>query len=386
MSVVAAIPGPMDVVGSAARSAGETVVETVWDAVFSVVADAVESITSALVSAINGSTPVDLAGGWWASPERQEITVLVASMSAALLAVFFLLTIIRSALAGESSVMIRAAVVDLPVAVFGSVAVAVVASLLLGIVDAASVEVLGDVDVALGRFAGSLAVADVLSRSGLLGLVFAVLYIVGALLLWLELLVRSALIYLVIVFAPLAFSARVFPAARHMSRRMVEIGIALIVSKFAIVLALAVGAAAVNASTPPPEGPAAEADLRGMLVGAAVMLTAALMPWLLLKVIPLFEAAAVAEGAARAPMRAAAVVMTTAVATTSLAKIAHNKSAAGGIQGAGGGAHGGAGTAGPSGGAPPATGGSPPRGPARVGGITAVPLGGSASTSAGERR
>ena len=145
-------------------------------------------------------------------------------MAASLLAVFFLLTVIRSLVAGEPGGMIRAALVDLPFAVFATAATATVAGLLLAIVDGASSVVLGDVATSLGGFGAALGATDALTQSGLLGLVFAVLYLVGALLLWLELLVRSALIYVVVIFAPLAFSARVFPGTRQASRRVMEIG------------------------------------------------------------------------------------------------------------------------------------------------------------------
>ena len=99
---------------------------------------------------------------------------------------------------------------------------------------------------------------------------------------------------------------------------------ALIISKLAIALALAVGAAAIGASTPtsPSEGVPGGAELQGMLVGVAVMLTAAFMPWLVFKVIPIFEAALVTQGAARAPLRGAAVATSTVLAASSLSRIA----------------------------------------------------------------
>ena len=131
-----------------------------------------------------------------------------------------------------------------------------------------------------------------------MGIIFGLLFIVGAILVWLQLLVRSALIYILVVMAPLGFATRAHPGTRHVARRTVEMGVALIVSKFGVAVAFGVGAAAVESGNPAEGG-----DLSSMMTGVAVMLMAAFMPWVIWKAIPVVEGAAVAGGVERAPVR-----------------------------------------------------------------------------------
>ena len=58
----------------------------------------------------------------------------------------------------------------------------------------------------MGEFSASLATVDALAGSGLLGVIFGLLFLVGAILVWLQLLVRGALLYILVVLAPLGFA------------------------------------------------------------------------------------------------------------------------------------------------------------------------------------
>ena len=132
--------------------------------------------------------------------------------------------------------------------------------------------------------AASLAAVDALTGAGLLGIIFGLLFIVGAILVWLQLLVRSALIYILIVLAPLGFATRAHPGTRPIARRTIEMGVALILSKFGVAVAFGVGAAAIESSNG--VGAGEGVDLAGMMTGVAVMLMAAFMPWVIWKAIP----------------------------------------------------------------------------------------------------
>ena len=68
----------------------------------------------------------------------------------------------------------------------------------------------------------------------------------GAFLLWVELLIRSAAIYVVVLFLPLALASLAWPAIAHWCRRLVNTLVALILGTFVIVsvLSLAAGALA----------------------------------------------------------------------------------------------------------------------------------------------
>ena len=67
--------------------------------------------------------------------------------------------------------------------------------------------------------------------------------------LWLELLIRSAAVYVAVLFLPLAIATLVWPAVSHWCRRLVETLAALILSKFVIVAVLSLAAGALSSGT-----------------------------------------------------------------------------------------------------------------------------------------
>jgi hypothetical protein len=113
----------------------------------------------------------------------------------------------------------------------------------------------------------------------------------ATLVLWCELLIRSAAVYVIVLMLPLFFAALVWPARRVWAVRAVELLVALILSKFAIVAVLALGGAAI--------GHAGNLDVTQMLAGATLVLLAAFSPWALLRLLPLHELAAGAAGGLR---------------------------------------------------------------------------------------
>ena len=80
--------------------------------------------------------------------------------------------------------------------------------------------------------------------------------------------------------------------------RAVEILIALILSKFAIVAVLSLGGAAIAASI-------GHQDVSGLMAGTVLIMLAALSPWALLRFVPLAEVAAGAAAALRGELRSA---------------------------------------------------------------------------------
>jgi hypothetical protein len=199
-------------------------------------------------------------------------------------------------------------------AVFGIVALGAITGLLLALTDAASSMVLGDAPDSLGRFFAGFGVSGNVVTGGILGIILFVVFLVGALLVWVELIVRSSLIYLLLACAPLALAARVWPGTRSAFRRLCDIGLALILSKFVIALALALGAAALGGGGAEGGTTAATAgvDAAGLLAGGTLMLLAAFTPFVLLRVLPILETAVVAQGISHSPTRAANTVAQTA--------------------------------------------------------------------------
>ena len=135
------------------------------------------------------------------------------------------------------------------------------------------------------------------------------LCIVAALFVWVELVIRAALVYLLIAFSPLVFAAMVWPAARGMVRKLAELLLALIFSKVVIAVAFSVGAAALagvgNAGHANGDaGGAVTASAGTLFSGLVIFGLAAFAPFVLLKLFPAAEAAVVAQGVSRGPMRA----------------------------------------------------------------------------------
>jgi hypothetical protein len=116
--------------------------------------------------------------------------------------------------------------------------------------------------------------------------------VAAALVLWIELFMREAAVYVVVLMLPLAFAAFVWPARRIWALRAVEVLVALILSKFAIVAVLALGGAAMNASLD-------QHSIGAWLAGLVLLVLAAFTPWALLRLVPLAELAAGAAGSLR---------------------------------------------------------------------------------------
>src|SRR4051794_40943222 len=147
------------------------------------------------------------------------------------------------------------------------------------------------------------------ATSGFATVVLGFVAVVAALLLWVELIVRSSLVYLLVAISPLGFAASLWPAARGFLRRTIEILLAVILSKFVIAVALAIGVAALGGAGTAGAGEstmaAGGASLGTLLVGAVLLGLAAFSPFLILKLIPLAEGALLAQGISRGPVRAA---------------------------------------------------------------------------------
>ena len=111
--------------------------------------------------------------------------------------------------------------------------------------------------------------------------------------LWLELLIRAAAVYVAVLFLPLALATLVWPAVSHWCRRLVETLAALILSKFVIVATLSLAAGAVSSGT---AGTGAHGGgFSAVLAGGALLVMATFVPFAILRLIPAVEAGAVAH-------------------------------------------------------------------------------------------
>jgi len=111
-----------------------------------------------------------------------------------------------------------------------------------------------------------------------------VLTVIGGILIWLELLARTLVIYAALLFFPVLLAAALWPRLSGMVQALAEVIVAVIVSKFIIVVIVAAGVAALTATGGSNAGPS-------LLVGAGLLLIAAWAPWKLYRLMPALEAA-----------------------------------------------------------------------------------------------
>ena len=122
---------------------------------------------------------------------------------------------------------------------------------------------------------------------------------VGLLVTTVVLFMRSALLYLVAAFAPIVWSASVSPVIRGAGRRLVHVTVALVLAKLAIMVTLVVGVKLMANAGDPGTGRRASdgaAALGTLMTGFACFAIAGLSPWVVYRLMPTVEGAAVASG------------------------------------------------------------------------------------------
>jgi len=251
----------------------------------------------------------------------------VRNIAGVLLCVFVFLGLIQGLVAGDMTAMTRRVALDMPAAVLGMVATTVVVAKLLELTDALSAAVLTQSGSQAVHFLTGFGVSAKGAAGGFAAVLLGSVAVIAGLLLWIELMVRSVLVYIIVALSPLSFAAMVWPSTRSTLRRTIELLAAVVVSKLVICIAISVGVAALaGAGTAAPNGPGTDSGLSAsmgtLFVGTAVLVIAAFAPFLVLKLIPWAEAAVVAHGVSGAPVRAANTTVWTANSASSIARLA----------------------------------------------------------------
>ena len=124
------------------------------------------------------------------------------------------------------------------------------------------------------------------------------LVLLGALAIWLELVLRATAIEIAVFFMPLALAGLVWPTTAHWAKRLIEVLVALMLAKPIIVGALCLGGSALQDMS---------GDPSAAVSGVAILLLAAFAPMALLKLVPIVEVSGIAhlEGLSRRPFQAA---------------------------------------------------------------------------------
>ena len=267
-----------DVVGDAARAAAQPIFRqaTEW------VAQGAGWLVGRVGGLIDTSTTPRLRSRWFAG-QYAQMGLLATALALPLL----FLAVIQAALT-RSTALISRALAAVPVAfVLTGGAVAIVAAL-LGVTDWACQAISGQTGPNAREFFGDVAKAfnTITDDSGptgaapslfvaLLASIFAAL---AALAVWVELLIRSAGIYVCVLFFPVVLVARIWPKLEKWATRLAEALTALILSKFVIIAVLSVAAAAVADSR-------ASEGFNGVLAAGALLVFAAFAPLVLFRLV-----------------------------------------------------------------------------------------------------
>ncbi len=282
-----------EAIGDLTGSAGKTVARAAGlAAVAAAVVGGAQYALKLTVAAIGRSTDPDVTAGWFSASYWR-----MAAVAALLTVPFLLAAAIQAMLRSDLTLLLRAAFGYLPLGMLAvGIAGPVVALLLAGsdemsaIVSSAS----GHAGASfLGRVSGLGGLISAGSGSLFVSFFIALFTTAAAIALWLELLIRQAAVYVIVLMLPLFFAAMVWPARRIWAARAVELLIALILSKFAVVAVLGLGGAALGHALIPGIG--------SFLAGTTLVLLAAFSPWAMLRLLPLHELAGAALGGLRTP-------------------------------------------------------------------------------------
>ena len=333
-AAAADLPGA-GIVKDAIGGASGFAFDSIADGIGGWVLGAVGYFVNGVLDFLRTSARPDVGAAWFAGPGSPYATV--RDIAGVLLVGFVLLGLIQGLLHGDIMGMVRRVAGTLPLAIGGMIVTTAVAGQFLALTDALSETVLHGTGERAVQFLSGFGLAASGATQGFAAVVLGFVAVLAALVLWVELIVRASLVYLLVAISPIGFAALLWPAARGFLRKTLEILLAVIVSKFVICVALAIGVAALagagDAGQLAGAGAAAAGAagaglsspmatrLSALLVGAVILGLAAFSPFLVLKLIPLAEGAVVAQGLSRGPVRAAQSGVSTYSTARSLGRI-----------------------------------------------------------------
>ena len=281
------------VVGSVASSG----VGAVFNGLPQWVASGAEWLLAQIGNVLASTTSIDL-GATWFHAHYVEMCALAGVVVLPLLLISTMQAIYRQ----SPGQLIKAFLVQLPLAMLLGVVAIQIVIVCLSVTDSLCSTVAGgnssDVDKLLSGVSNGLvgAVGDPTMATFVLLLV-GLMVAASSFVLWLELLVRAAAVYVAVLFLPLALATLVWPSISHWCRRLVETLAALILSKFVIVATLSLAASAIASGTAGSGD--AGAGFASVLAGGALLLLSTFVPFAILRLIPMVEAGAIShlEGA-----------------------------------------------------------------------------------------
>jgi hypothetical protein len=300
---------PASLAGPVAGAVGNFIVKEFFHElgkiIESVVGSFVDDVLGSIVGQTTGVTPSE--GNSWFGPIAAKMAPLAGFIAAPLLMVATIGAILRQDLRRLG----RAWGVGLPVAALGGFAAVKLAGLGLSATDGLTRAVVATVAPNMkSDFVTALSAGLVPGIGGGVAALLSLVVLAGALLIWLELAVRSLAVEVAVFFMPLVLAGLVWPSSARWARRFVELLAALLLVKPVVAGVLALGTAALTSS---------RASAGSVLSGAALLLLAGFAPLAVLKMAPVVDAASVAHlhELSWAPLQAAGRAVTKLAAARS---------------------------------------------------------------------
>lgn len=282
MSGVCDVPVISTVCNAAGDAAG-AVVTAPFDWLAQAMGGAAAYMFKSVWTAIDTTTYVDVTSG-----EYTQVYNILFGVAVVVMLGFFMLQVIGGMIRREPAALSRAAL-GIAKSILGSfVALALLATALeitdqlcVGIVNAAgtNMDEMGDKIAALAAGLSGISVAAP-GAGAVVTIFLAGLAIIGALIVWISLLVRKALLLLAIVFAPIAFAGASWDHTRSWLSRWATFVIAMILSKVVLVVMFLLATSQVAAPI--------DADLKSVsqpIAGVVLMLMAGFAPYMTYKAI-----------------------------------------------------------------------------------------------------
>lgn len=261
---------PACVAAGAAGTVVGTTADSILDTIGQTFAKGAEAVLAAVFDAIGGATRVDLGASY-----VTRNAAAMASVALVIVVGLFVIQVVTAAIRLEPRGLSRA-VVGAGVAVLGTAAAAGITQSLLIAVDQVSEAIAKLAGTSIQDAARRLLDVSLLTQitptnggGSVLMIVFGLLFILGATLTLGTLLVRQALIVVAVVVAPLAFAGGTARITSGWVRRWVQVTLALILSKLAIVLVFVIAVGMLGSAT----------GIGALLSGLILLLLACLAPW-----------------------------------------------------------------------------------------------------------
>ena len=271
---------------------------SIINAIVSMISAVASTLFSGMWAVLTGTSAANLSTGWWsASGGGADLYKMMVEMSVGVMALFFVIALVIAAVKAQPKLAVLA-VRELFICVIATGVVVSLTQAFVAVVQVWSNDLIHQFSGGTATLTAGLAAMFAAMGPG--ALVVAGLMVVAIVAVWLELVGRAVLLYLLIFLAPLVFAARVFTisiGSHHVTKKWIEMWLATILAPLGIAVAVAAaGALATGTITSHSDA----GDALGSGMGAiALLVLAATSPFLISKLLG-FGADAVAAGTSMA--------------------------------------------------------------------------------------